>query len=417
MQGSARDFWKFLTGQSISTLGSAFTMYAIPLLIFQLTHSALNLAITTATWAVPHLLFGLFIGAWVDRVDRKRLMIAVDVLLALTLLVIPGLAFVGRLNVIAIYAVDFVASSLTMIFQQAEFTAIPSLVGGQDLVTANGRINASYQTMQMAGPTLAGAIATVVTVPALLLFDSFSYVVSAAALLSIRLRFNRREEAPRPRTTIRADIAEGLRYVVTHPVLRNISLLMMLFNFFDSTFNAQQVLYAKERLHTNNFELGLLFAMSGVGAVLFSLSAGFLRRRFAFSTVVIGCLAVTGLLTVAFASVPWLWLALPILLLRDGSASLLNINTFSLRQAIVPNQMLGRVLSVAGLLAFSATPIGSLAGGYLFQRTHSVSLVFQGIGVMLFLIPLAFSLTALGRADDYLPVEVRTRKDPAPGVD
>lgn len=417
MHGSARDFWKFLTGQSISTLGTAFTTYAIPLLVFQLTHSPVNLAITTATWALPHLLFGLFIGAWVDRVDRKRLMIAVDVLLALTLLVIPALALVGRLNVLVIYAVDFTASSLSMVFQQAEFTAIPSLVGQRDLVTANGRINASYQTMQMVGPTLAGAIATVVSVPALLFFDSVSYIASAVALLWIRLRFNPSDEDPKVRTTIRADIGEGLRYVVKHPVLRNISLMMMLFNFVDSTFYAQQVLYAKERLHTDNFQLGLLFATSGVGAVLFSLAAGWFRRRFTFSTVVIGCLAAGGLLTTAYASIPWFWLALPVLLLRDGAVSLLNINTFSLRQAIVPNQMLGRVLSVAGLLAFSATPIGSLAGGYLIQQTHNVSLVFQGIGVLLFVIPLAFSFTALGRADRYLPPEARARREPAPSVD
>lgn len=417
MQATARDFWKFLSGQSISTLGTAFTTYAIPLLVFQLTHSPLNLAITTATWALPHLLFGLFIGAWVDRVDRRRLMIAVDILLALTLLVIPGLALAGRLNVIAIYAVDFTASSLSMVFQQAEFTAIPSLVGQRDLVTANGRINASYQTMQMVGPTAAGAIATVLSVPALLFFDSISYLVSAGALLSIRVPFNRHDEAPKARTTIRADIVEGLRYVVTHPVLRNISLMMMLFNFVDSTFQAQQVLYAKERLHTDNFQLGLLFAMMGVGSVLFSLAAGSLRQRFAFRTVVIGCLALTGLLTAAYASVPWYWLALPVILLRDGFASLLNINTFSLRQAIVPNQMLGRVLSVAGLLAFSATPVGSLLGGYLIEQTHNVVLVFQGIGVLLFLIPLGFSLTALGHADRYLPPEVRVRGSSAPGVD
>ena len=404
-------------GQSISTLGTAFTQYAVPLLIFQVTHSPLNLALATATFALPNLLFGLFVGAWVDRVNRKRLMIAVNVLLALTLLVIPGLALVGRLNVLAIYAVDFAASTLAMVFQRAEFTAIPSLVGQRDLVTANGRINASFQTMQMVGPTLAGAIATLVSVPALLFFDAISYVLSAGALMWIGVPFNRRDEAPRARTTIRADIVEGIRYVFTHPVLRNISLLMMLFNFFESTFRAQQVLYAKERLHTTNFELGLLFAMGGLGAVLFSLAAGALRRRFAFSTVVIGCLAGTGLLTVAYASVAWLWLALPLLLLREGSASLLNINTFSLRQAIVPNQMLGRVLSVAGLLAFSATPVGSLVGGYLIQQTQDVGLVFQGIGVLLFLIPMAFSLTALGRADRYLPPEARARARTASGVD
>ena len=384
-------------------LGSAFSGFALPLLIYQLTHSPISLAIATFTFALPHLLFGLFIGAWVDRVDRKRLMIAVDVLLALVMLVIPALALTHRLTVIWVYAVQFAVSSLGLVFEQAEFTAIPSLVAGDDLVTANGRINASYQASEVAGPTIAGVIVSFVTIPALLVVDSVSYLVSAGALAWVRVSFNKDDRKARRSTRMLADIGEGLRYVVTHPVLRNISLMMMLFNFVNSTIDAQSVLYAKERLHTTNFELGLFFAVGSVGAVIFSLAAGWLRKRYSFSVVVIGCLAATGLLTVIFSAIPLFWAALPVLLLRDGFGSLLNINTFSLRQAIVPNHMLGRVLSVAGLIAFSATPIGSLAGGYLIQRTGNVALVFAGIGVLLFLIPLAFSFTALGRADSYLP--------------
>jgi MFS family permease len=403
VNSSRRDFWKFLTGQTISVLGSAFSGFALPLLIFQLTHSPLSLAIATATFALPHLLFGLFIGAWVDRVDRKRLMISVDVLMAVALAAIPILALVHHLNVLWIYAVQFTVSSLGLVFEQAEFTAIPSLVGDIDLVTANGRINASYQASEVAGPTIAGAIATVVSIPALLVIDSVSYLVSATMLATIKVGFNRSSREASRTTRILADIGEGLRYVWSHPVLRNISLMMMLFNLVNSTFYAQSVYYAKERLHTSNFELGLFFAAGSVGAILFSLLAGRLRRRFSFSTVVIGCLALSGVFTVIFASIPWLWLALPLLLLREGVLSLLNINTFSLRQAIVPDHMLGRVLSVAGVLAFSAMPLGSIAGGILIERTHNVALVFGGIGVLLFLIPLAFSLTPLGHADRYLP--------------
>ena len=408
MTTARRDFWKFLTGQTISVLGSAFSGFALPLLIFQLTHSPLSLAIATATFALPHLLFGLFIGAWVDRVDRKRLMIAVDVLMALAVAVIPILALLHQLNVLWIYAVQFAVSSLGLVFEQAEFTAIPSLVGDGDLVTANGRINASYQASEVAGPTIAGAIATVVSIPALLVIDSISYLVSAAVLLTIKVGFNRSTREQKQSTKILADIGEGLRYVWSHPVLRNISLMMMLFNLVNSTFYAQSVYYAKVRLHTSNFELGLFFAAGSVGAILFSLMAGKLRRRLSFSKVVIGCLALSGVCTVIFASIPWLWLALPILLLREGLLSLLNINTFSLRQAIVPDHMLGRVLSVAGVLAFSAMPLGSIAGGILIERTHNVALVFGGMGVVLFLIPLAFSLTALGHADRYLPANSKS---------
>lgn len=381
----------------------------MPLLVFQLTHSALNLAITTLTWSLPHLLFGLVVGAWVDRVDRKRLMIAVDVLLAATLVTIPALAYVRALNVYWVYAVDFAASTLSLVFQQAEFTAIPSLVGGADLVTANGRINASYQAVQVLGPAIAGAVVTVVPVTSLYLVDAGSYLVSAVALLAVGVSFNLVATKEREPSTIVADIKAGLRYVLRHPVLRNISLMMMLFNLVHATANAQAVLYAKVRLHATNFELGILFAAAGVGAVLFSLAAGRLRRSFSFSVVVLGCLMATGLTLAIFSAIPWFWVAVPFYLLSEGFGSLLNINTFSLRQAIVPNQMLGRVLSVAGVLAFSATPVGSLVGGLIIEKTGDVALVFGAIGVLLFLIPLAFTRTALGHADRYLPDAAKAR--------
>lgn len=409
MNGMPRDFWKFLTGQTISTLGSAFSAFALPLLVFQLTHSPLSLAIITITFALPHLLFGLFIGAWVDRVDRKRLMILVDVLLALTVITIPVLALLHQLNVWWVYGVQFTVSSLVLVFEQAEFTAIPSLVGSNDLVTANGRINATYQGSEVAGPAIAGAIANVISVPALLVIDSISYLVSATALATIKVSFNRTDRARKQGRRIIADIGEGIHYVLSHPVLRNISLMMMLFNLTNVTVYAQGVYYAKERLHASNFELGLFFASGSVGAIAFSLIAGRLRKRLSFSTVVIGCLALSGVATIIFAAIPWLWAALPLLFLREGLLSLLNINTFSLRQVIVPDHMLGRVLSVAGVLAFSALPIGSIAGALLIERTHNIALVFGGIGVLLILIPLAFSFTALGHADRYLP-----SRSPAP---
>ena len=413
MEGRAsrgRDFWKFWAGQAVSTLGTAFSTFAIPLLIFQLTHSPLNLAITTFTFTLPHLLFGLVVGAWVDRVDRKRLMVVVDVLLALVILVIPALALLHALNVYWIYGVDFVSATLAMVFQQAEFTAIPSLVGERDLVTANGRINATYQATQVLGPVLAGVIVTVVPVTSLMVADAATYAVSAGALVWVGTSFNRSVSTgpvAGERTKVRTDIAEGLRYVWGHPVLRNISLMMMLFNLVNAPIFAQSVLYAKERLHTTNFELGLFFGAGGTGAVIFSLVAGWLRRHLSFSAVVLSCLMATGLSLAVFSAMPWFWPAVGLWVLVNGFSSLLNINTFSLRQAIVPNRLLGRVLSVAGVLAFSASPLGSLAGGFLIESTGDVALVFGGIGVLLFLIPLAFTLTALGHADRYLPAEAR----------
>jgi MFS family permease len=158
-------------------------------------------------------------------------------------------------------------------------------------------------------------------------------------------------------------------------------------------------------LHATNAEIGLLFAAGGASVVVFSLSAGWLRRRWSFSVVALGCLMVGGAFTVAFALAPWYWVALPLLALEQGFLSLFNIQTGSLRQAIVPNHLLGRVMSIAGVLAWSAIPLGALLGGFAIQVTHNVVLVYAAIGVLTVLIPLLFAFTPLGHAEDYIAGE------------
>jgi MFS family permease len=407
------DFWTFWTGQVVSVLGTSFTQFAVPLLIFQLTHSAVNLALTMAAEFLPYLLFGLLIGAWVDRLDRKRLMIIVDIGMAFVIGSIPLMAALEHLTVWWIYGAIFVNQTLFIFFSAAEFAAIPSLVGTDDLVTANGRIQASYFAAMVLGPLLAGALVALVPIPALLLVDAASYLVSAFVLGLIRTSFNLTVDKERKATSVRQDVVEGLRYVLSHPVLRAISAMMALVNFVGTTTNAQLVLFAKERLHATNSQIGLLFAAGGAGVVVFSLAAGRLRKHWSFSKVALGSLMLSGLLTVVFALVPWFWLAVPTWLLATGVAGLFNINTGSLRQAIVPNDLLGRVVSIAGVLAWSAIPLGALLGGLAIQWTRNVALVYGAIGVLMFLIPLAFSFTALGRAEHYLPQqETSSAEDP-----
>jgi MFS family permease len=134
-----------------------------------------------------------------------------------------------------------------------------------------------------------------------------------------------------------------------------------------------------------------------------SLAAGVLRSRFGFSKVALGALMLSGLLTTALALTPWYWLGVAFWALQMGLGIMFNINTGSLRQAIVPGHMLGRVISVAMVIAWSANPLGALVGGWVIERTGSVALVYGVIGIITFLIPLAFAFTALGRAEQYLP--------------
>jgi hypothetical protein len=304
-----------------------------------------------------------------------------------------------------LYAAGFLNATLTIGFDSAEFAAIPSLTDQDDLVAANGRIQASYSAASVAGPLLAGLLVALMPLADILLLDAGSFLVSALLLGLIRSSFNAGEQ--RAPSSIRADIAEGLRYVLGHPVLRNISLMMALVNFVATTIFAQLVLFANLRLGADDTQVGLLFSGGSLGVVVLGLAAGALRKRWSFSTVALGALMIEGLLTIVLSQTTAFWVALPLWTLLQGVGILFNINTSSLRQAIVPNHMLGRVISIAGVLAWSAIPLGTLLGGWLIERTGDVALVFGAIGVLVFLIPLGFSFTALGRAERYVP-EVRS---------
>lgn len=397
------DFWKFWAGQTISNLGSSFTLFALPLLIFKLTGSALNLGLATMVNLLPYLLFGLLIGAWVDRVNRRQLMIVTDIARMLIIASIPLLANLNLLSVWWIYAVAFISSTLSIGFNAAQFAAIPSLVNRDDLVTANGRIQASYSAASVIGPLLAGLLLAVIPITSILLFDAASFLISAASLALIKASFNSKTNEEQKQTSIRRDIVEGLRYVLGHPVLRSISLMMALVNLVSTTVNTQLVLFAKSQLLASDTQIGLLYSAGSAGVVVLSLAAGLLRKRWPFSKVSLGALMLNGLLTVILALMRWYWAAFLLWALISGLFILFNINTSSLRQAIVPDHLLGRVMSIAAVVAWSPIPLGALIGGIVIEQTKNVALVYGVIGVLIFLIPLTFSFTALGHAERYLP--------------
>jgi MFS family permease len=400
------DFWKFWSGQTISNLGSSFTMFALPLLVYKLTGSALNLAATTAAYFIPYLLFGLLIGAWVDRVDRKRMMIAVDLGRATVLASIPVFSYAGILSVWWIYAMTFLQACCTIAFDSGEFAAVPSLVPKNRLVTANGRIMASYQAASVGGPLLAGLLVAFVRVESLLLVDAASFVLSACSLALVRRSFN--AEEVRERKHILRDVQEGLRYVLGHPVLRNISLMMALINFFGSTTWAQLVLLGKVRLDASDAQVGFLFAAGSLGVVVLGLSAGRIRRHVKFSDAALGSMMLYGAFIVALAATTQYEAALVLWAAASGFGLFLNINTQSLRQAIVPPHLMGRVASIAGVLAWSAIPAGTLVGGTAIRALGDarVGWVYGAIGVIVFALAVIFrSFTALGRAEDYLPAD------------
>jgi len=363
------------------------------------------LALIYAAEYVPYLLFGLIIGAWVDRVDRKWLMVSADITQSLVIFTVPLLAALGLLSIWWIYGVGFVSSTLWICFNAAEFAAMPSLVSEENLVTANGRLQASYSAATVVGPLLAGLLTTVIPIYAVLLFDALSFLLSALALRSIGTSFNVGDAGQHRQKSLRRDLGEGLRYVLGHPVLRNTCFMMALINCVGFTVYAQLVLFAKERLGAGDGQLGLLYAAGGVGMIALALLAGPLRRHLPFNKVALGTLMAGGVLIVLLASTRLYWVAVPLWASIWGLVILFDINSNSLWQEIVPNRMLGRVQGTVSVLSWSAIPLGILIGGFVIEQTQNVALVYTAIGILIFLIAIVFSFTAVGSAERYLPQE------------
>jgi MFS family permease len=393
-------------GQTVSALGSSFTLFALPLLVFKLTGSAMSLAGTLAAGFLPYPLLGLVIGAWCDRLDRRRLMIVTDIGRALVVAAIPALSLSGHLSIWCIYPLAFAQTALAIAFDAGQSAAVQRLVAREQLMRANGRLQAAAAAVQLLGPPLAGAMVLALPLESVLIGDSLSFLVSAFSLSLIQTRFGDRS-ARHERSRLRAEIGEGLRHVLASPVLRNISLMLAAATFFYAAAASELVFFAKERLHASDSEIGVIFGAGSLGSLLVALAAPALARRLGFAARTFGAAALKGVLLVCFAAVSEFWLGACLWMLVLGFGTLFGITSEAFRQASVPNELLGRVRSITSVISWSLMPLGALLGGVLIKATGSPSLLYvcAGLGIAttasLFLV---FSREA--RTDDALSATV-----------
>ena len=391
-----RDFRRLWAAEGMSNVGTSFTTFGLPLVVYRLTKSPVGLAAASAAALAPVPLLGLAIGAYVDRADRRRLMVRSDLANAAVIGTIPVLALVGALHVWWLYAVAFANAALGLVFQFSQFTVVPQLVEPDDLTTANGRLVATSSGASVAGPVLAGALVLIAPLESVFLVDSLSFFASALLLTSIRQSFGQAEDAG-PRRRLRVEIREGLSYVFHHPLLRQIALMMALLNLFNSALNAQLVLFGERELHLSSGRIGVLFAFESAGVVLVSLAAGPLRKRMPYQRIVLPTLIIDGALAAAFSAVHRYWAAALLWMLIGGLPLLIHVNNQSLRQEIVPARLLGRVVGVAGVLAWSAAPVGVVAAGWVIAATGDVRLMYLICGALISVIGVAFCFSPLAR--------------------
>lgn len=397
------DFWVYWTGQMISQVGSALTAFAVPLLVFKISGSALALGISTAAAWLPYLVFGLPIGTWVDRINRKVFMISLDILRAVLLALLPTLALVGHLPLWWIYVVLFLNATLSIGFSAAGSAAVASLVEPERLVQANGFVQAGAWLSLVIGPLLASLLLTRISLQGVLWVDAVSFLVSAVTLVLVRTSFNRTPPQVRAKTAFVRDLVEGLRIVLAHPVLRTVALVGLLANLALGTVVAQMVLVAKSLFTATNAQVGLFATALGIGGVIASLLAGPLKRRLSYGVLQLGSLLLFGVLTIGLVLVHGFWLGIVLWGCMFGMIGFIDAVSPAIVQAVTPNEVLGRVTTCVGVLAIITVPLSAVLGGWLIDRVHSVSLVVGILGGAVTLGALIFMLTPLARVERYLP--------------
>jgi len=364
------DFLKLWAGQTVSIAGSGVTMVALPLTAVLTLHaSAFQMGIIVTCQSAPALL-GMFVGAWVDRLRRRRIMIATDLFRVALLSAIPVALFLGQLRIELLYVVAVLMGTCAVVFGVSYQSYLPSLITREEIVEANTKLEAGRSTAQVTGPTIAGFLVQILGAPMALVIDASSYIVSAVSLLLIR----RAEpaSAPRPKRNIWAEVWEGLHFVGANPLLRAIAGCTSTWYFFGSLQQAVFVLFVTQELRIAPALIGVIFASRAVGGLL----GVFLHRRVtgwlslgpALATVV---LVGTGAFFLSAVAGGPMGVAVAFLIasqfLMFLCEAIYSISQISLRQAITPQAMQGRMNATMRFLSGSSFPAGALLGGVLGQ--------------------------------------------------
>lgn len=364
---SHRDFRLLWAGDTVSQFGATVGRTVLPLLAAgALAATPFEMGLLTAAGSAAFLLIGLPAGVWVDRLSRRPVMLVADFTRAGLLLSVPVAWWLGVLTLAQLVVVALLVGAATVMFDIAYQSYLPALVGREQLVEGNSKLETSRAVAEVSGPAVAGGVAQAVGAALGVLATGAGYLVSALFLLRIRT------EEPRPRPPEKPglvhEIAEGLRFVFGHRSLRAIVGCTGTANFFSGVMTAVLVLFMVRELGLSEGTVGLVFSAAGIGAVLGALTTNRWNKRFGQTTAIWLSALVTmpfGLL-VPLGAADW---RLALLVVGDVVVAygvvVYNVSQVSYRQSICPDHLLGRMNASIRFVVWGALPLGGLVGGAL----------------------------------------------------
>lgn len=364
-----RNFLTMWSGQALSQFGAQVTELAIPVLaVLLLDATEFEVGVLNAANVAAFLLIGLPAGAWIDRMRKRHVMIAADVIRALALATLPLLWWLGMLQIWHVVAVAFVMGTATVFFDVSYQSIVPSLVPSRQIAEANGKFEATAQFAGIAGPAAGGWLVTAITAPLAILATVGTYVASAIAL-----SLTRDHEVVTPksdREPMMRSIGEGLRWVFGNPLLRRIVGTTGVSNFFSTLTFTLLPIFLLRTLGLSPESMGVIFALSAVGGLAGAIATPHIVRRVGEARAIpLSAIAfsVVALFLPVAAMVPEF--AFPLLVAQGFvmmfTVLLYNIVQVTFRQRITPPRLLGRMNASIRFVVWGCMPIAALIAGGL----------------------------------------------------
>ena len=363
------NFLTLWSGQALSQFGAQIAELAIPVLaVLLLDATEFQVGVLNAANVAAFLLVGLPAGAWIDRMRKRHVMIAADVVRAAALALVPLLWILGMLQIWHLVVIAAIIGIATVFFDVSYQSIVPSLVRPNQIAEANGKLQSTYELANIAGPGFGGWLIGVVTAPVAVLATAGTYVVSAFALLVTR--DHEEEHDPAQRGPILHEIWEGLRFVFTEKLLRRIVATTGTSNFFNTVSTTLLPLFLLRELGFSPASLGLIFSLASVGGLLGAMATPHIVRRIgearAIPAAALGFSFVALLLPVAALTPAF---AFPLLVCQFFVMSFMvlvyNITQVTFRQRITPPRLLGRMNASVRFVIWGVMPIAALLAGVL----------------------------------------------------
>jgi Na+/melibiose symporter-like transporter len=364
---------------SISTVGDWLYRLALPLLVLRMTGSALGTAAVYALEYGPYVVFSLVGGVAADRFDRRRLMVSCDLVSAVAVGLLGALVWSGTQQVWMVYVGAFFLGSIRPFYHPAFQSLIPTLLPDRQLPRANARVQMAESALGFLGPVLGGSAVLALGITTSLFLDSVSFVLSASAIVSIRIL---RPAVRRVKTRILDDLRAGYEYLKRDRVILSGSVVMAFSNVGLYAIEANFVFYLVGLRKMDVVAVGIVLGAQGVGSVIGAMLAPRVGSRVQAGPLVIGCLIGAGLATAILIPAR----SLPVIALAWGLVGVFTmvviVTWFTLRQRTIPSELFGRVVGFSRMLAFATIPVASLAGGALLGLTRSAGVLAAASAVV-----------------------------------